>query len=57
MPGGSGFQNCACGMSIEQMEDRMKRMMDEERGQRGYGEVVASNKAAVERGRTRASIA
>ena len=57
MPGGSGFQNCACGMSIEQMEDRMKRMMDEERGQRGYGEVIHSNKAAVERGRTRASIA
>lgn len=56
MPGGSGFQNCACGMSIEQMEDRMKRMMEEERGQRGMDRIVQSNKEAVERGRTRASI-
>jgi len=43
-------------MSIEQMEDRMKRMMEEERGQRGMDRIVQSNKEAVERGRTRASI-
>ena len=57
MPGGSGFQNCACGMSIDQMEERMQRQMEEEREQRGMGGVVYSNKVAVERGRTRASIA
>jgi hypothetical protein len=43
-------------MSIDQMEERMKRQMEEERGQRGMRGVIYSNKEAVERGRTRGSI-
>lgn len=51
-PGGSGHQNCACGMSIEQMDARMERVVQEERGETRH-QMVYSDKEEIERGRSR----
>lgn len=57
MPAGPfGRGTCACGVGIEQMEERMKRFADQERQARGQDEGVIYDqkvKAERERGRER----
>jgi hypothetical protein len=50
-PSGAGRSNCACGMSIEQMEERMQRTVIEERV--SMGAEIRSDKEEMERGRAR----
>ncbi len=50
MPSGAGHQNCACGMSIDQVEARMRRGMEDEREERGERPVGFKAQEA-ERGR------
>ena len=53
MPAGTGSRNCACGMSIEQVEARMQRGVEEERGEIGFERFSVGHKEQEERGRSR----
>lgn len=51
--GTPGWKNCACGQKLENMEERIRRMDEEDRRARWERELSMGNKELAERGRQR----
>lgn len=51
--GGPGWRNCACGMDLGKLEERMKSVTLQDQVERRSLEVAVNDKEEAERGRRR----